>query len=138
MDNFLKFKIKDYKYWSVYINPNQSYLGRCVIWCRRENAIDLADIDSLEREELFAVLKEVRDALDKIFKPDLFNYCFLGNETKHLHCHFIPRYASIREFGEVIFKDERWGHNYRTNHDFNIPDDLLEKIKSEISSKLNI
>ena len=137
MNEFLKHKIKDYKHWGVYIHHNQSYLGRCVIWCKREDALDLADATIEEREELFIVLNDLRKALKKAFQPDWFNYAFLGNGTRHLHGHFIPRYKSERNFNGTIFSDERWGHNYRTDHNFKISEDLTDKIRKKIQTELN-
>ena len=136
MDEFIKYKIKDYKYWSVYIHQNQGYLGRCAIWCNRENALDLADATPEEKNELFLVLKDLRETLKKVFQPDWFNYAFLGNETQHLHGYLIPRYLSKREFGGITFKDERWGHNYRTDQNFKVSEGLIEQIKLKIQKEL--
>ena len=60
MEDFSKYKIKDYKYWQIFIHPNQGYLGRCVIWCKRKNALDLTDATKEEQKELFLVLKELK------------------------------------------------------------------------------
>lgn len=136
MTDFSKYKIKDYTYWSVFVHQNQGYLGRCVIWCNREDALDLVDATKEEQKELFLILNDLREALKKSFNPDWFNYSFLGNATRHLHGHFIPRYASEKEFGGVTFKDERWGHNYKTDHDFVTPEDVLEKIRMKIKENL--
>ena len=137
MKNFSKYKLKEYKYWKVYLHQNQGYLGRCVVWRDKENILDLVDITIEEREELFVILKKLREALNNAFKPDLFNYAFLNNGMRHLHGHFIPRYASEREFGGVVFKDKRWGHNYQTDHDFKIKDELAEKIRVKINEALH-
>ncbi len=137
MDDYSKFKIKDYNYWTLYINENQSYLGRCYVWCKREDALDLPDATLEEREELFAILKEIERVIKKAFKADMLNYAFLGNITHHLHGHIIPRYSSSVEFDGVTFKDDRWGENYRTNHDFKISEETLEKIKNEIVLEIN-
>ncbi len=136
MNEFTKYKMKDYKYWSIFIQQNQGYLGRCVVWCNREDALDLGDATLEEREELFMVLKDLKEALKKAFQPDWFNYAFLGNETRHLHGHVIPRYSSDREIDGKVFKDERWGRNYRTDFDFKISEDLIQKIKSKIEKGL--
>jgi len=136
MDKYERFKIKDYRYWSVYIHENQGYLGRCVIWCRRENAEDLAEATPREREELFRVIKELRAAAAKAFRADWFNYAFLGNDKRHLHGHFIPRYGSVRKFGSVTFKDEHWGHNYRTDHAFEISARLLDRIRETLKAAI--
>lgn len=133
----LKHKIKDYKYWSIYINHTQDYLGRCVIWCKREDALDLADATTEEQGELFIVLSNLREALKRAFQPDWFNYSFLGNITRHLHAHFIPRYKSERNFNGTTFLDERWGHNYRTDPNFKISEDLVEEIRKKIQAELN-
>ena len=131
-EDFSKNLIKEYKYWTVYIHQNQSYLGRCVVWCKRENALDLTEATPEEQKELFIVLNDLKNAVTKVFQPDWFNYAFLGNDTRHLHGHFIPRYARPKEFMDVIFKDERWGHNYKTDHDFKISAEILSAIQEKI------
>ena len=137
MDEFLEYKIKEYKYWSVYIYQNQGYLGRCVVWCDRGDAKDLADMTQKERDEFFVILKNLKKALKTIFNSDWFNYAFLGNGVRHLHCHFVPRYALEREFGGVIFKDEQWGNNFRTDHNFKISENLINEIRLKIQKELN-
>jgi len=129
MDDFSKYKIKEYKYWEVFIHKNQSYLGRCVVWCKRGNALDLTDATKEEREELFLILQELREALIKTFQSDWFNYSFLGNNIRHLHCHFIPRYAKSKIFEGIKFEDKLFGHNWKTDHHFIIPRAVLDKIK---------
>jgi len=137
IDEFEKDKIKDYTHWAVYIAKNQGYLGRCVIWCKREDVKDLADATPDEQKELFVVLKDLREATKEAFGANWFNYAFLGNETRHLHCHFIPRYASEREFAGMKFTDERWGHNYRTDEGFVTSEDIFEKIKDALEKELS-
>jgi len=136
MEDFSKYKIKDYKYWSVFLHKNQDCLGRSYVWCKRENALDLADATPEEQGELFLILQNLKEALQKTFKPDWFNYAFLGNETRHLHGHLLPRYATPREFKGVIFKDESYGHSHKTNHNFSVPDGVIEKIRLKIKEAL--
>lgn len=137
MTDYSQFLVKEYKYWLVQIFENQGYLGRCVIWCKREDALDLADATDEEKDELFVVLRDLRDATKKAFRADWFNYSFLGNETRHLHCHFVPRYESEREFAGMVFKDELWGHHYRTDHDFITPKEVWEKARLQLKELLN-
>lgn len=137
MTDFSKFKIKDYKHWGVFIHQNQGYLGRCVIWCNREDALDLADANLEEREELFIILNDLRQAAKEVFQADWMNYSFLGNGTRHLHGHFIPRYASKREFAGVTFKDELWGNNYKTDNSLEFSDEVVEGIRIALSNALN-
>lgn len=126
------YKIKDYKYWEVNIHENQGYLGRCVIWCKRADALDLSEATPEEYQELLQIIKEIKNALTKAFQPDWFNYALLGNEMRHLHCHLIPRYAAPRMFAGVQFVDELYGHNYKTNHDFKVSEEVMQKIKKAI------
>lgn len=82
-EDFSKNLIKEYKYWQIYINANQSYLGRCVVYCKRPDALDLADATPEEQQELFIVLHDLREATKKVFQADWFNYFFLGNIMRH-------------------------------------------------------
>lgn len=136
MKDYSKFLIKQYKYWGVYVHKNQGYLGRCIVWCDREDAQQLTGATQEEREELFLILKELQEASVKAFGGEWFNFVFLGNETRHLHCHFIPRYSKEIEFEGVKFKDERWGHNYRTDHSFITTPEILEKIRLKMAGAL--
>ncbi|MDO8558327.1 MAG: HIT domain-containing protein [bacterium] len=136
MEDFSKYKIKDYTYWSIFLHQNQSYLGRCVVWCNREDALDLADATPEEQRELFVVLRELGGAIQKAFQPDWLNYAFLGNETRHLHGHFIPRYAKPKEFEGIFFEDGLYGHNYKTDHGFSAPAEVVGAIKLRIEEVL--
>jgi diadenosine tetraphosphate (Ap4A) HIT family hydrolase len=136
MEDFSKNLIKQYKYWDVFVAQNQSYLGRCVVWCKRENALDLTDATEEEREELFYILKSLKDTVYNVFKSDWFNYSFLGNLVRHLHCHFVPRYAAERVFEGMTFRDELYGKNWKTDNDFIIPEESLMKIKGLLIDEL--
>jgi diadenosine tetraphosphate (Ap4A) HIT family hydrolase len=137
MQDFSKYLVKEYEYWVVSIHIEPSYLGQCVIWCKREDALDLADSTMEEQQELFVILKKLRKATKKAFNSDWFNYSFLGNETRHVHCHFIPRYSSHRQFGGMTFVDKRWGFNYYDeNSDLNVPQKILEFIRLAIIKEL--
>ena len=135
--DYSQFIVKDYQYWTVSIHENQGYLGRCVIWCKREDALDLGDATHEEMNELLSILKNLKAASSKCFHPDWFNYAFLGNETQHLHGHFIPRYAHPRELMGVTFKDKLYGHHYKTDHSIVISPELLQSIKGQLSEALH-
>ena len=137
MTDYSKFLIKQYKHWGVYVHENQSYLGRCVVWCDREDAIHLTDATKEEQDELFEILRDLKAASEKAFGGDWFNFAFLGNETNHLHGHFIPRYSEEKVFEKITFKDELWGHNYKTDRSFITPPDVLEKIRLKMKDVLN-
>lgn len=120
--------IKDYNYWSVRLHGNQNYLGRCIIWCKREDIEDLSECTDAERDELFEIIKELKRAAEKLFQPDSLNYAFLGNMEPHLHGHFIPRYQNAREMFGMTFTDERWGDNYQTDPAFKATDEVVLKL----------
>lgn len=128
--------IKDFTYWTLNIHENQGYLGRCVLLCKRADALDLAEATPEEQKELFELLPKIKKALYDAFQPDWYNYSFLGNGFKHLHGHIIPRYASPRIFEGVTFEDKRWGHNWRTDHEFTTTAVLLSKVQDKIKSNL--
>ena len=128
--------IKKYKYWTIIIHPNQCYLGRCMVKLNR-HIVDLFDTTREERDELFEIMTELRNALKELFKPDLFNYATLGNIVKHLHMHFIPRYKEKRLFKGIEFIDKRWGQNYAPyNKEFKIQISVLNELKELIEQKL--
>jgi diadenosine tetraphosphate (Ap4A) HIT family hydrolase len=138
MEDISKYLIKDYTYWLVSIAKDQGYLGRCLIWCKRETALDLADATLEEREELFAILSKLKQAIKEAFHADWFNYTFLGNETPHLHEHLIPRYKSDRDFEGYTFTDEQWGHNpYKGNKSQMTDPDIVEKVRLKLIEVLS-
>ena len=133
--NYEQFNIKDYKYWTIQINENQYYLGRCTIWCKRNNVIDFFDMTNDELKEFFEIAKHLRNTLKRIFNPDLFNYASLCNETRHLHIHVVPRYKNSRMFLGKEFNDERWGMNY-AGKEFKPDNRILFGIRDKIRKEL--
>lgn len=135
-EDFSKNLIKEYKHWAIYVYHNQSYLGRCIVRCKREDALDLADATLEEQQELFLILRDLREAAKKIFQPDWFNYSFLGNETRHLHGHFLPRYSKPKIFMDIKFEDKLYGHNYKTDHGFVMPEEVLDAVRNKLVEML--
>ena len=128
--------IKKYKYWTIKVFGNQGYLGRCVVWCDRKDALDLVDATSEEREELFMILIELKKAIKKSFNNDWINYSFLGNSARHLHCHVVSRYQSPRNFEGITFKDKRRGNNWLEDRSFGTPKEILQAVKIKIQENL--
>lgn len=94
--------------WRIFLNPNQDYLGRSLIALNRHEE-DLLTLTADEREELWAAVRHLREAMQALFQPDHFNYQVLGNSLRHVHMHVTPRYSSPREFAGQTFADEHWG-----------------------------
>lgn len=128
--------VKEYAYWTWLVHTNQGYLGRSVLWCKRANALDLMDATPEERAELFVILSEMKKSLEEAFDASWMNYAFLGNETRHLHCHVIPRYSSERIFGGQKFIDREYGHNWRTDKSFETSVDTLQIIKKKLQDTI--
>src|SRR6516165_2163054 len=51
-------------------------------------------------------------ALVLAFAPDHFNYAFLQNQDRHVHCHVIARYATVRTFAGLSFEDPDYPGHY--------------------------
>jgi len=136
--DYSKNLIKKFKFWTLSVHGNQEYLGRCVLWCNRENALDLVDITKEEMNEFLFIIKNLKKAIEKSFNSDWINYSFLGNSEPHLHCHFVPRYKSERTFENTVFTDKRWGKNWLLDEDFITPENILQKIKNIIAKNLII
>ena len=96
----------------------------------------MVDATKDEQKELFLVLEDLQRACKDCFNPDWFNYAFLGNETRHLHGHFIPRYKESKIFMGVTFEDKLWGHNYKTNHSFVTSEELLQEVRNRLKASL--
>ena len=137
MEDYSKYLVRDYQHWLVNVHQNQGYLGRCIVWCKRGDALDLADATEDEQKELVSILGELREATKRAFQADWFNYAFLGNETRHLHGHFVPRYSSPREFEGITFTDERWGHNYKTDHNFFTSPEVWEAVRIKLKKEFH-
>lgn len=114
---FDEFIIKRYRYWTLYIHENQSYLGRAFLWLNRPGDMQrLTHLTIEETLELRFALGKYEDVLRKLWSPDHMNYAWLGNHMHqhggHGHMHIIPRYKSKREGNGRLYMDYRWGKNY--------------------------
>ena len=133
-----KLKIERYTYWTLYLHDKQSYLGRCYIALNRSGILDpFADITRQEKDELESIVLKTQAALDKLYKPDLYNYANFRNSWPHCHWHIIPRYKAPRLLNNQEFVDENWGKNYAPyDRNFKLSDELLESIKKDIRKEL--
>ena len=133
---YQKLLIKDFEHWRLYLHPNQSYLGRVYFWAKKEELEDFADMGIWEMDELHDMGLRTRRTLSELFQPSLFNWAALGNETRHLHMHLVPRYEKPKVFKRITFTDELYGKNFRTEQFKEIPEEVLMKIKENIQKRL--
>ena len=109
--------VREYRHWLLKVHLNQGYLGRMLLICKRDSALDLADATDAERDELFSILRTLRRALlarSSPFSADWMNYAFLGNDFRHLHAQIVPRYQHPRTFCGIEFSDPLWGQHYKS------------------------
>ena len=129
--------IKDYDNWQVQLFTNQYYLGRSLIKLKR-HAVDITEMKSEERKELFEkIIPELKNTLDQLYEPDLYNYSSLGNDCRHLHFHIIPRYKKERIVNSEKFKDENWNSHYKGYpKNPEIKQETFKNIKKTIKEKI--
>jgi diadenosine tetraphosphate (Ap4A) HIT family hydrolase len=128
--------VMDFEYWSVIIAKNQFVPGKCVLWCKRENALDPADATPEEWYEALYIIKKMKKAVQDLYAADWFNFTFLGNSTRHLHMHFVPRYRTKRRIHGMTFVDKDWGREYSVEPGFSIPAETLALIKEDLSCRM--
>lgn|SRR3989344_448962 len=138
MDEFEKFKIKEYRNWDLYLHQAQfPFIGRCYAWAKRENAVIIEDIRLREGVELiFGIIPKWSMVISKLYHHDLSNLGIYGNTARHLHAHLIPRYNHPRNFHGIEFIDPNPNGNYSPYPKKEISMDILLKIRDEIKSKI--
>lgn len=129
--------VRDYQHWTVYVHEDQGFIGRCVVWAKREDAEDLALADKEEQEELFKILPALRQTLITAFGATWFNYSFLGNVDRHLHCHLFPRYQTPVTFEGIVFKDLDYnGIPSQTGTTNMVSKEILEAVRVRLTEML--
>ncbi|MBA3732956.1 hypothetical protein H0W91_01105 [Patescibacteria group bacterium] len=134
--------LKEYKYWTLLLHSEeQRYLGRSYIWLLREGEMQkFSDTTDEEYTELKLIIQEYEKAIGVLWKPDFMNYAWLANlfidHGGHGHLHLIPRYEKEREFSGHVFVDTRWGKNYSPADKFDVPVEILEKIRDSIKKNI--
>jgi diadenosine tetraphosphate (Ap4A) HIT family hydrolase len=103
--------IAESDYWRLVLNRNQNLLGKC-FWVLRRHAEVVPQLSTAEWLDLHRQLARTTRALALAFAPDHFNYAFLQNQDRHVHCHVIARYAAVRTFAEVSFDDPTYPGHY--------------------------
>jgi diadenosine tetraphosphate (Ap4A) HIT family hydrolase len=116
-------------YWIIYLAPSQRYLGTCVVALKR-HCKDLSQVEKNEWVDFGIIVHKLELALQKTFKPTLYNWSCFKNSTfrtkkpnPEIHWHFIPRYQDEVDFEGVKFRDQDFGY-------------IPQPIKQEISLKL--
>lgn len=106
-----RWRIAASEHWTVVLNTDQSLLGRCFLVLRRPET-DVTALGDAEILDLWATVRRVKSALDRLWSPDHYNYAFLMNLDRQVHFHVIPRYREERRFADAAFVDPEWGGHY--------------------------
>src|SRR5207249_3588403 len=117
-------------------NVNQNLLGKCMLVLRR-HLERVPELTLPEWIELHAELRRAYEALVAAFQPDHFNYAFMQNQDRHVHCHVIPRYAGTRSFAGMEFTDPDYpGHYTALNPARHPSDDAFAALAVELRGQL--
>lgn len=119
--------------WTVFLNPDQYYLGRSVVVAKRKVG-DLADLTKDEWLDFANLVKNYEAALKKTFGATMFNWTCLMNDAykndppvPQVHWHVRPRYIKPAVFEGIEFEDREFGHHYARHTDREVPTENLIK-----------
>jgi diadenosine tetraphosphate (Ap4A) HIT family hydrolase len=103
-------------HWIIFLAPNQSNLGTCVIALNRPHKT-LTGLSEDEWRDFTMLVNDMEYAVKKAFNATLINWGCLMNSfyldstpEPHLHWHFIPRYRETVIFAGLEFQDPHFGH----------------------------
>jgi diadenosine tetraphosphate (Ap4A) HIT family hydrolase len=74
----------------AYLNEDQFFPGWVFLVLKR-HAVELYDLEAVERAGLVEDLSRVARALHRVYRPVKMNYELLGNLEPHIHWHLVPR-----------------------------------------------
>ena len=80
----------------VYLNEDQFFPGWVFVVLKR-HAIELYELEPVERAALIEDVNRVARALARVYQPVKMNYELLGNQVPHIHWHLVPRLESDPE-----------------------------------------
>lgn len=128
-------------FWKVFAINEQSYLGRCVVSCKR-HCFSLSELKNEEWNDFHSVVKKLEAAAKKAFGASLANWaCLMNNAFRkdpgnpHVHWHFRPRYRKPVVFAGKTFTDPDFGEHYG-HHDDVVSDEILSQIVVALKSAL--
>ncbi|MBM4240355.1 MAG: HIT family protein [Euryarchaeota archaeon] len=133
--------IAETEYWVIFLAPNQSNLGTCVIALKRHYG-KLSGLKPEEWSDFSKIVDRLEYALKKAFDVTMFNWgCLLNSfyledqPNPHLHWHFIPRYTHKVHFEGIVFEDPYFGY-MRPRPVKNVSTKLRKKIIAKIKENL--
>jgi diadenosine tetraphosphate (Ap4A) HIT family hydrolase len=131
------------EYWTIFLAPNQSNIGTCVIVLKRRCGT-LKGLKGEEWLDFGKIVKKLECSLESAFKPVMFNWGALmnadylvENPDPHMHWHLIPRYKEKIQFQGLIFEDRYFGSmEPRPIKIREVPENVREKIIEKIRENI--
>ena len=99
--------IREDEHWVVLLRPQQVTLGALVLICK-EDADALSSISVEAFSELKIITTVIESSLKECFEYDKINYLMLMMIDPDVHFHILPRYATVRIWGDAEFTDSGW------------------------------
>lgn len=88
----------------VVLVDEPDYPGFCRVVLER-HVTEMSDLAPPERTRFMNAVFATEAALRELLHPDKVNLASLGNMTRHLHWHVIPRYRGDRHFPRPIWAE---------------------------------
>jgi len=126
--------VKEYNHWLLLCRYEQVTLGSLILICKEEKTA-FSDISQECFTELYVIVKAIESNLKALFDYDKINYLMLMMHDPEVHFHIIPRYARIRKFDGVTFKDTGWPNAASLKDTVNISQKTFAKLRQKIKSE---
>lgn len=130
-------------YWKVFVMDEQSYLGRCVVSCKR-HCPSLSGLTIEEWRDFKDVVNKLEGTARKAFGGVLANWtCLMNGAFKsqpynpHVHWHFFPRYEKPVDFAGRTFTDPDFGEHYEHRRKEAVDKDMINKIVNALKTSLS-
>lgn len=130
------------KYWKIFLNKDQAYLGRSRIISKR-HVDSLASLNEKEWMDLHIIIQILEGSLKKTFGAKMFNWTSMMNDaylTKkpdpHVHLHFRPRYDKKINLSGIVFEDIEFGKHYDRARRQYVTEEIVRQIIKRIKGKI--
>ena len=130
------------KYWNVELGTNQAYIGRAYVTLLDHKG-RLSDLTHEEWRDFEELVGKLEVAYLKGLGAEPINWsCLMNNAYQeepynpHVHWHLIPRYQKPVQIGDLVFRDEEYGHMFAPRKERSIDESVLSTISDRIKAYL--